>query len=226
MGLIEKPLYLITDGCRLRSEGRLVSAVKSALEGAEGAIGYVQLREQSHFQAGVRGGEPATDEEILALAAELAPICMAVGAKLLINARVDLAVKAKVDGVHLGAKTGSIRDARRELPHFSVVGYSAHCPEEAFVASVAGADYVFLSPIFPPNSKPAERPPLGVDVLEQACSTLQCPIYALGGISAQNAASCRHAGAKGIAMIGSILLDPDPFAAAARVVAAWQSGNA
>ena len=203
-----------------------MQAVGAALKGAQGAIGYVQVRELSSFQAEMRGGLPASDEELLAIVAELKPICREFGAKLLINARVDLALKSGVDGVHLGAKTVSIRDARRDLPHFSVVGYSAHCPEEAFVASVAGADYVFLSPIFPPNSKPADRPPLGVEVLEQACSTLQCPVYALGGVSAQNAAACRHAGAKGVAMIGSILLDADPLSAAARIVEAWQNGNA
>ena len=222
----QKPLYLISDGCRLRTQGKLVSAICAALEGAGGAIGYVQIREQNPFQAEVRGGLPATDAEVLSLIAELKPICEKHGSKLLINGRVDLAVQSKIDGVHLGSKTASIRDARRELPHFSVIGYSAHCPEEAFVASVAGADYVFLSPIFPPNSKPVDRQPLGVVALEQTCSTLQCPVYALGGVSAQNAASCRHAGAQGVAMIGSILLDPDPCQAAARIVAAWKDGNA
>lgn len=222
----QKPLYLISDGYRLRSQGKLVSAIKAALEGGEGCIGYVQIREQNQFQAEMRGGQRASDAEILKILAELKPICESHGAKLLLNSRVDLAVQAKIDGVHLGAKTVSIRDAKRELPHFSVIGYSAHCPEEAFVASVAGADYVFLSPIFPPNSKPADRPPLGVVALEQTCSTLQCPVFALGGISAQNAASCRHAGAQGVAMIGSVLLDPDPFHAAAKIVASWKSGNA
>jgi len=138
-----KPLYLITDGGKLRREGTLVSVVERALEGADGAVGYVQLREQASESGG------ATDREALKLAGELRKMCEQYGAKLVVSRRPDLAVLAEVDGVHLGSRSMPIEEVRGFLGPNKTIGYSAHREEEALAAFQAGANYVFISPIFP-----------------------------------------------------------------------------
>lgn len=218
---LTQPIYLITDGGGLRQAGKLVSAVESAISGAllEGgevsAIGMVQLREQ------VSGGtiSPASDEELVQLVAALLPVCRRHKTKLIINRRVDLASSIGADGVHLGA------DTIRLMPNDRaglIFGYSAHRPDEGLKAIEKGFDYVLFSPVFEPLSKAASRPTRGREELALFCSSATKPVYALGGITAQNARSCRVSGASGVAVITSILGQDDPGRSAAELFAAWR----
>jgi thiamine-phosphate pyrophosphorylase len=122
----------------------------------------------------------------------------------------DLAAVAPTgaDGVHLPAGADPAI-ARARLPK-ALIGASAHSVEEATTALRAGADYVTLSPIFPTASKPGYGPALGLSGLAEAAAFLPGAVVALGGVNAENAASCLAAGACGVAVMGEIMRAADP----------------
>lgn len=203
-------LFLITDGGHLRKRAALVGAIEAAIEGAGGAVGHVLLREQHPEAAKLAGVSPASDDAVLELANALLPICRNASAKLIINRRIDLARTSGCDGVHLGKDGPKIAEARLALGAGATIGYSAHSPEELTGMSQADLGYALLSPIFNPLSKRSSFAPLGVKTLARAASLTSIPLFALGGVTRENARSCIEAGAAGIAMISSVLLSVDP----------------
>jgi thiamine-phosphate pyrophosphorylase len=126
-------------------------------------------------------------------------------ARIFVNDRLDVALAAGADGVHLGekslpiARVASWRAAagRRDF----AIGASCHSPEAVRAAERAGADYVFFGPIFATPSKASFGPPQGLERLAAACEGARIPVIAIGGITESNAASCLAAGAAGIAAI-------------------------
>jgi thiamine-phosphate pyrophosphorylase len=108
--------------------------------------------------------------------------------KVLVNSRADVALAARADGVHLPAS------APDQVPPGLLVGRSCHTIEEV---RAARADFVTLSPIFESRGK---GPVIGLNALRSACQQGP-PVYALGGITWENAESCIEAGAEGIAGI-------------------------
>ncbi len=138
------------------------------------------------------------------------------GLRVLVNRRIDVALAAGADGVHLGfdaldparARTVLAIDGGRPL-----LGVSTHAAEEVLAAARAGADYAQLAPIFAPLSKPAERASLGLGALA-AVRGAGIPVLAQGGIDADSAGDAIRAGAAGVAVTGAVLLAEDPGAAA------------
>ncbi len=141
-------------------------------------------------------------------ALELLDLCRAAralpnphGAKLLVNTRADIALAAELDGVHLPAHALPPDRLRQIAPADFRIGISCHTLDALHRAESEGADYAFYSPIFPTPSKPGYGPPLGLGQLARACAAVSLPVVALGGVTVQNAAPCRQAGAAGIASI-------------------------
>jgi thiamine-phosphate pyrophosphorylase len=197
-GSIGSPLYLITD--RTQTGGRsLVSVVREALEGG---VRAVQLREKD-----------LSGDELFVLATELRSITSAYGAKLLINERIDIAMAVVADGVHIGASSIPVSEARRILGPEPLIGYSAHAVDEALQAEADGADFVTFGPVYHTPSKAAYGDPVGVDAMRSACLALSIPLFALGGIKPENIAAVMAAGARGIALVSAIIASPDPRAA-------------
>jgi thiamine-phosphate pyrophosphorylase len=108
--------------------------------------------------------------------------------KILINTRADVAKAAGADGVHLPSAA-----PRETLPGL-IVGRSCHTIEEV---KSAQADFITFGPVFP---SPGKGPATGLDLLAEACRRGKA-VYALGGITWENAAACMQAGATGIAGI-------------------------
>jgi thiamine-phosphate pyrophosphorylase len=141
--------------------------------------------------------------------------------RVLVNRRIDVALAAGVDGVHLGFDALDPVRARAVLVLGDaagdggrrLVGVSTHAAEELPEAARAGADYAQLAPIFAPLSKPAERASLGLGALAAARGA-GIPVLAQGGIDAGNAGDAVRAGAAGVAVTGAVLLADDPGAAA------------
>jgi len=127
---------------------------------------------------------------------------------LLINSRLDVALAAGADGVHLperGLPTGA---ARRLAPAGFVIGRSVHSVSGAREAEAAGADYVQLGTIFETESKVGLEP-AGLGLVAATTGAISTPCLAVGGIDARNAGSVIAAGAQGIAVVSAILRADD-----------------
>lgn len=116
----------------------------------------------------------------------------------------DLELARLADGCHLNRKGNPAR-AREVLGASAFIGVSAHDLAEARYAEKQGADYVTLSPIFPPISKPSYGPVLGTERLAEVAEALSIPVIALGGVTPTQVAPCLEAGAQGVAALGEIM---------------------
>ncbi|CAO4164753.1 thiamine phosphate synthase [Methylorubrum aminovorans] len=154
------------------------------------------------------------------LARDLIAILAPAGGHLVVGGEVELAAETEAQGVHLPGSAGAdgIRAARQSLGAAALIGFSAHSVAEIAAAAAAGADYATLSPIFPTASKPGYGPTLGLDAL-RVTTVHRLPVFALGGIDADNARACRDAGAAGVAVMGGLMRGPDPRGAAAGFLA-------
>jgi thiamine-phosphate pyrophosphorylase len=122
--------------------------------------------------------------------------------KILVNTRIDVALAAGASGAHLPSGSPAARAWRAMTPPGFLLGVSCHSPEEVRAAAGEGADYVFFGPVFPPLSKPAQSPPVGLGELARSVAAApEIPVLALGGITRANAAACIEAGAAGVAGI-------------------------
>ena len=132
--------------------------------------------------------------------------------RVLVNRRVDVALAAGADGVHLGFDGMPVANARALLGPDACIGVATHAPAEVAAAAAAGASHAQLAPIHAPLSKRATRAPLGPEALAEAREA-GIPVLAQGGITAANAAACVRAGAAGVAVTGALLQADDPAAA-------------
>lgn len=146
-------------------------------------------------------------------------------AALFLNDRLDVALAAGADGVHLPARGLPPSAARRALARSSfsrrplLVGCSTHGLDEARRAAAGGADFVTFGPVWPTPSKAAFGPPLGPAALGEAVGALSIPVFALGGVDAGRAAVCAGLGAR-VACIGAVLGAADAAAGAREMFAA------
>ena len=120
--------------------------------------------------------------------------------RTLVNDRLDVALAARADGVHLPAHGFPVAEVRRAYPRL-LIGASCHDVAELRAAEDGGADFAVFGPVFAPLSKVSERPPVGVEKLAEAVRAVKIPVLALGGITLENAAECLRAGAAGLAGI-------------------------
>ena len=134
---------------------------------------------------------------------------LAVVVNVVVNTRVDTATAERA-GLHVGSRGPALASMRRR---FSLLGFSAHTPEEAEQAARDGADYIVFSPIFPTDSK-AGHPGAGLEALALAVhAASSVPVYALGGVTPDRVRPCLEAGAYGVAVLSGILDAPSPAVA-------------
>ena len=183
------------------------AAPERAAAAVRGGVDWIQVRENRLEDAALLGLVDAVAAAVREAAGDRA-------VRVLVNRRLDVALAAAADGVHLGGGALAPAAARRLLPSGSLIGVSTHAADEALAAREV--DYLQLAPIFTPLSKPAERPALGLAALTSAAEG-RLPVLAQGGIDARGAAAARAAGAAGVAVTGAIWLAPDPRAAAAEL---------
>jgi thiamine-phosphate pyrophosphorylase len=203
---IDFSLYLISDQQTLPKGRDLLIAVEQALQGG---VDAVQLRDKD-----------LPDDARLVLARQLRTLTRRYRARLLINGSVDIALAAEADGVHLGASSQPVTEARCLLGPKRLIGYSAHSPEELAIAAEQGADFATFSPVFFTPSKAGYGPPQGLERLAAICSASSIPVFALGGIDPSRIAAVRQAGAQGVAVISAILANNEPRLAAQDLKAA------
>lgn len=166
----------------------------------------------------VRWKDGAT-RDVLSLTRRLREPTRRSGALLIVNDRVDVALVAGADGVHVGADDLPVEQVRHITPPGFVIGRSVDTAEEAIAAERAGADYVGFGPIHPTGTKTDTGPVVGEDMLVEVRRAVTIPIVAIGGITRENARAAIRAGADGVAVISAISRSPDPESAAAGIIA-------
>lgn len=192
-------LYIVTD--RKASRGRdHMSMVRAALDGGADVI---QLRDKD-----------LSGRDLYALAREMASLVHASRARFIVNDRLDIALAAGADGVHLGQYDLPVAAARSLSPPSFIIGASVGSVEEALAAERDGADYIALSPVFSTPTKDDAGPGHGLEVLREIKAAVKLPVIAIGGVNAGNVTEVVAAGADGVAVISAVLGADDVEAAA------------
>ena len=200
-------LYYITDrrqfpGTEGEQRARLLAKIAEA---SRAGVDLIQLREKDL---------PARELERLVREAVSAVGENSGGrTKLLVNSRVDVAIAAGADGVHVRADDVAASEARvifsKAGVHAPMIGVSCHAVSKVRLAESHGADFAVFAPVFEKSGAPGQ----GLAALRAACGQIpargieaavpagQMPVLALGGITLQNAHACLEAGAAGVAAI-------------------------
>jgi len=143
--------------------------------------------------------------DLISLSRPLLPLVKQHQGTVLLNDRIDLVIALGADGVHLRSDSLPVSVARRLLGNEHLIGISTHSVEEARIAAGEGANFIVLGPVFDTPSKRSYGPPLGVQVLHEACRTIHLPIFAIGGMTPTRIPHVLSSGAYGVAVISSIL---------------------
>ncbi len=159
----------------------------------EGGASMIQLREKN-----------VTDRELWALAREMRRMARKRGAGFVVNDRVDIALAAEADGVHLGADDLPVAAARRMLGPGAVIGASVANAEEARAAEAAGATYVSVGSVFETSSKSDAGEAIGIGPIGDIRRATALPVLAIGGINSDNVDAVIRAGAHGVAVISAV----------------------
>lgn len=175
---------------------------------AEGGATLVQLRDKvSETRAMV--------EAARAIKKALAPL----GVPFVVNDRIDVALAAGADGVHVGPDDMAVEDARRLLGPQAIIGLSVKSVAEAETTPIGLIDYVGSGGVYTTLSKQQKNPPIGPEGLARIAAVFRrraprLPLAGIAGIDASNAGPVIAAGADGVAVISALSLAPDPAAAA------------
>jgi thiamine-phosphate pyrophosphorylase len=187
---IDFNLYLITDRRLVTRHSSLVTAVRQALKGG---VKVIQLREKD-----------LNTQELLKLAYKMRDVTEQYDARLFINNSFDVALAAEADGVHLTQNSIPVDAVRKTVKAKLLIGVSTHSLKEARAAEKGGADFITFGPVYRTHSKLRYGPPQGLDNLEEVCSKVGIPVFAIGGIKSHRIDKVKKAGAFGVAMISEI----------------------
>lgn len=208
MVLIDYSLYLVTDR-ELLAGRSLIDEVGKAVRGG---VTMVQLREK---HAGSR--------EFYQLALALKNELNQSGIPLIINDRLDIALAAGADGLHIGQDDLPLEIAIDLMPSGSIIGVSVSTPAEAREACSRGATYLGAGPVFFTPTKEDASSPIGLAGLRAIKQLSHIPLVAIGGIHAENLADIRKTGADGAAVVSALMGKADIEASAQRMMRIWQA---
>ena len=196
-------LYLITP--TILPPGFATESLARALDAGDVAALQIRLKD-------------APDEAILRAAEAILPIAQARDVAVLMNDRLDLALKAGCDGVHLGQGDGDHAAARKRLGPDRMLGITCHASRHlAMEAGESGADYVAFGAFFPTTTKDAQHH-AEAEILEWWAEMFELPSVAIGGITAANCAPLVRAGANFLAVVGAVWNHPEGPAAGVRAM--------
>jgi thiamine-phosphate pyrophosphorylase len=173
-------------------DARETTIVARAIAAIHAGIDLLQIREHNL---------PA--QSLLRLVVRLVSASRGRSTRIVVNDRLDVALAAGADGVHLGGRSLPARRVRAIVPEGFLVGCSVHSVEEARAAAGEGAaDYLVAGTVFPSASKPGATVFLGTDRLAAIAGAVAIPVLGVGGIGLDSLADVARTGAAGVAAIG------------------------
>jgi len=211
--------YLITSGATTRETTpddedftRLIALVRAAVAAH---VSLIQLREKM-----------LRPRVLYELARSSAQITRGSATQLLVNDRADIAWAAGADGVHLTTRSLEAGVVRRVFGTSFLIGVSTHSLREARAARDGGADFAVFGPIYETPSKREFGAPIGLSVLSEAARELApFPLFAIGGITRENAREVLAVGARGVAAIRLFENAPD-LSETVRIIESAMGGSA
>jgi thiamine-phosphate pyrophosphorylase len=190
-------LYLVCDSSP--SSHALPDLVRGALAGG---VDVVQLREK-HL----------SDEALIAVAHAARVLCERLGALLIVNDRPHVALEAGADGVHVGQEDMPVAEVREIVGPDMLIGLSTHAPAEIDAVEAQIVDYIGVGPVHETPTK-AGRPAVGLELVRYAAAPAGVPVFAIGGLDADNLEEVLDAGATRVCVLRAIADAQDPEAAA------------
>jgi thiamine-phosphate pyrophosphorylase len=167
-----------------------------------GGVEIVQLREK-HLP----------DEEFVAVANAARALCERLGALLIVNDRPLVAREVGADGVHVGQEDMPVAEVRELLGPDMLIGLSTHASGEIDAVDTELVDYIGVGPVHATPTKPG-RPPVGLELVRYAAEHASVPLFAIGGLDAENAAEAIDAGARRLCVLRAIASAQNPEQAA------------
>ncbi|MCI8566788.1 MAG: thiamine phosphate synthase [Lachnospiraceae bacterium] len=198
---IDYTLYLCTDRSQM-STPTLEEAVLSAIRGG---CTLIQLREKD-----------GSSREFYETAVRIKAVTDRAGIPLIVNDRVDIALAVDAAGVHIGQSDLPAASVRALLGPDKILGVSAARVDEAVRAVEEGADYLGVGAMYATSTKQNTRP-VSMEQLQEIRAAVPVPIVVIGGIGPENAANFQNKGIDGLAVVSSVIAQPDIEAAARRL---------
>jgi len=201
--MVDISLYALIDP--ERSGGRELPDLTKLV--VDGGASLLQLRDKH-----------SSTRDMVARARAIRSAASGRGIPLLINDRVDVALAADADGVHVGQDDMSVEDARRLLGPQAIIGLSITKMAHVEAAPLDLLDYVFIGAVFATTSKDDAGKPIGLQGVSDIARAIRArkpdiPVGAISGIDHTNAGEVIAAGVDGVAVISALSMVSDPTAA-------------
>lgn len=181
-------LYAVTDRA-WEVKGNFLEQIEEALKGG---ITCLQLREKE-----------MKENEFLEEALKVKKICEKYSTPLIINDNVNVAIKCRADGIHVGQSDMSVSEIKKIIPNNKIVGVSVQTLEQALEAEKSGANYLGVGAVFSTNTK-LDATVLQREELRKICENTTIPTVAIGGIKKDNMRNLIGTGIDGVALVSAI----------------------
>ena len=181
-------LYAVTDRMWTGKQ-TLMEQVENALKGG---VTCVQLREKE-----------LDEETFLQEAVEMKALCEKYGVPFIVNDNVDIAIKCKADGIHVGQSDMEAGNVREMVGENMIIGVSTKNVEEALAAVKAGADYLGVGAMFSTATK-LDADDVSFEMAKKITDAVDIPVVAIGGISKKNMLELKGTGVDGVALVSAI----------------------
>lgn len=203
---VDYTLYLVTDQSLL-GKRTLEEAVEQAISGG---CTLVQLREKE-----------LSSRDFYETALRVRAITKKCQVPLIVNDRVDIALAAEADGVHVGQSDLPAKRVRKLIGD-RILGVSVATLREAIQAVEDGADYLGVGAMYPTGTK-TDAAIVSMEELGRIRGAVSLPIVVIGGINAKTIPDFLGMGIDGLAVVSAILAQPDIEGAARELIERFRS---
>ncbi|MBQ6999292.1 MAG: thiamine phosphate synthase [Clostridia bacterium] len=194
----DSSMYFITDSSNY-TEDEFLYRVEQALSGG---VTLLQLREKDK-----------TTKEYISLAEKVHTLTKKYNVPLIIDDRIDVALSASAEGVHLGQSDMPISTARKILGDDFIIGATTKTVPQALEAAELGADYLGVGAIYPTTTK-VKTVLTSIETLDAICKTVPIPVNAIGGLNKDNIDILKGIPIAGICVVSAIMKADNPKQAA------------